>query len=187
MPFEFKPLRIPEVILVEAKAFGDRRGYFKETYQQAEFMKNDIPLPFVQDNFSFSSYGVLRGLHYQKPPFAQGKLVTAVRGTLFDVAVDIRHGSPTYGQWVGELLSEENHRLLYIPPGFAHGFCVTSDVAALAYKVTAPYSAKCETGIIWNDPTINVEWPVESPTLSDRDVALPFLADADNPFTWLTP
>lgn len=184
MPFEFTPLAIPEVILVEAKAFGDKRGYFKETYKQDEFMTNGIPLPFVQDNFSLSSKGVLRGLHYQKPPFEQGKLVTAVRGTLFDVAVDMRIGSPTYGKWVGEILSEDNHRLLYVPPGFGHGFCVISDTAALAYKVTKPYSAECDAGFMWNDPNVNVEWPIEEPTLSAKDIALPLLADIDNPFSY---
>lgn len=183
MPFEFKKLQIPEIILIEVKAFGDKRGYFKETYKQDVFFQNGIILPFVQDNFSLSSYGVLRGLHYQKPPFAQGKLVTAVRGSLFDVAVDIRQGSPTYGQWAGEILSEENHRMLYVPPGFAHGFCVLSETAALAYKVTAPYSAASETGIAWNDPDIGIQWPIDDPILSDRDVILPSLANADNPFT----
>jgi dTDP-4-dehydrorhamnose 3,5-epimerase len=187
MPFEFKQLHIPEVILVEAKAFGDKRGFFKETYKQADFVENGIALPFVQDNFSYSARGVLRGLHYQKPPFEQGKLVTAVIGTLFDVAVDIRRGSPTYGQWVGEILSEDNHRQLYVPPGFAHGFCVLSEFAALAYKVTAPYSKACDSGFMWNDPSVNVQWPIENPTLSEKDTKLPLLEDADNPFIYQIP
>lgn len=187
MPFQFQQLQIPEVILVEAKIFGDNRGYFKETYKQSEFAQNGIDHPFVQDNFSYSSRGVLRGLHFQNPPFAQGKLLTAVHGELFDVAVDIRHGSPTYGQWVAEILSAENHRMLYIPPGFAHGFCVLSEVAALSYKVTAPYAASSEQGIVWNDPTINIDWPIDSPILSERDKALPALHEANNRFAFSTP
>ncbi|MCA9926118.1 MAG: dTDP-4-dehydrorhamnose 3,5-epimerase [Anaerolineales bacterium] len=183
MPFQFQQLQIPDVILVKPQVFGDKRGFFKEVFQQSEFAQNGIFLPFVQDNYSFSAYGVLRGLHYQKPPFAQGKLLMAVRGEIFDVAVDIRRGSPTYGQWVGEVLSENNHQMLYVPPGFAHGFCVLSKEAALSYKVTAPYAADYEKGILWNDPSIGIEWPIDSPILSDRDVALPLMEDADNPFT----
>ncbi len=182
MPFQFHPLKIPEVILVEAKTFGDARGYFKETYAQDAFAANGIALPFIQDNFSRSTQGVLRGLHYQKEPYAQGKLLTAVQGEIFDVAVDIRQGSPTYGQWVGELLSESNHRLLYVPPGFAHGFCVLSNFAAIAYKVTAPYMPEHEHGILWNDVTIGVEWPISKPILSERDTQLPLLKNANNNF-----
>jgi dTDP-4-dehydrorhamnose 3,5-epimerase len=178
MPFQFSPLEIPEVILVETKRFGDDRGFFMETYKQAEFAANGIPGPFVQDNCSHSAQGVLRGLHYQIPPYAQGKLLVAVQGEIFDVAVDIRRDSPTFGQWVGAVLSAANGRMLYIPPGFAHGFCVLSDFATLTYKVTAVYMPQYEQGIIWNDPAIGIDWPVSNPTLSARDRQLPTLAQA---------
>ncbi|MCP5096453.1 MAG: dTDP-4-dehydrorhamnose 3,5-epimerase [Chloroflexi bacterium] len=184
MPFQFTRLAIPEVILVEAKAFGDKRGLFKELFQQDAFSKNGFNLPFVQDNYSRSVKGVLRGLHYQKKPYEQGKLVYAMEGEVFDVAVDIRKGSPTFGKWVGETLSEDNHRMLYVPPGFAHGFCVLSDIGAIMYKVTSLYAPKSECGIIWNDPSIGVEWPIADPILSARDVELPLLENADNNFVF---
>lgn len=179
MPFHFQPLAIPEVILVEPQRFGDTRGFFMETYQYETFAANGIALRFVQDNHSRSAKGVLRGLHYQKDPVAQGKLLKAVVGEIFDVAVDIRRGSPTFGQWVGEILSAENGRLLYVPPGFAHGFCVLSETADLIYKTTDYYHPESEKGIIWNDPQIGVEWPIANPLLSIRDQALPSLAEAD--------
>ena len=184
MPFSFQPTEIPDVVLIEAKRFGDARGFFMETYQQAEFAANGIDVQFVQDNRSHSARGVLRGLHYQLEPFAQGKLLMALTGVIFDVAVDIRRGSPTYGRWVGEILSMENGRMLYIPPGFAHGFCVLSDTADLVYKVSAPYSPECERGIAWNDPAIGVDWPVTDPILSARDQQNPILAKADNTFVY---
>lgn len=179
MPFQFHPLAIPEVILVEPQRFGDRRGFFMETYQYEAFAANGITPYFVQDNHSRSSQGVLRGLHYQQDPFAQGKLLKVVVGEIFDVAVDIRCDSPTFGQWVGEILSAENGRLLYVPPGFAHGFCVLSDTADLIYKATNYYKPETERGIIWNDPQIGVAWPVPAPKLSDKDIVLPTLAEAD--------
>lgn len=182
MPFQFQPLQLPEVILVEAKIFGDDRGFFKEMYEQSTFMKNGIPLAFVQDNFSHSRYGVLRGLHYQKEPDAQGKLVSVVNGEIFDVAVDIRQGSPTFAQWVGVTLSADNHRSLYVPPGFAHGFCVISEEADVQYKVTAPYAPESDCGIRWDDPQIGVAWPVKAPSLSAKDAILPLLQEADNNF-----
>ncbi|MEM7336937.1 MAG: dTDP-4-dehydrorhamnose 3,5-epimerase [Chloroflexota bacterium] len=175
---------MPDVILVEAKKFGDDRGFFMETYQFNAFEQNGISLRFVQDNFSHSSRGVLRGLHYQINPDAQGKLVRAVSGEIFDVAVDIRKGSPTYGQWVGEMLSRENGRLLWVPPGFAHGFCVVSEKADVAYKVTGDYSPSCDRGIIWNDPAIGIDWPIDNPSLSPKDVDHPTLENADNNFTY---
>ena len=186
MPFEFTQLEIPEVILIEAKRFGDDRGFFMETYQYNEFAKNGIEDQFRQDNFSHSSRGVLRGLHYQINPDAQGKLVRAVRGEIFDVAVDIRQGSPTYGQWVGEHLSRENGRLLWVPPGFAHGFCVISERADVAYKVTGDYSPSCDRGIIWNDPAIGIKWPIQEPSLSSKDKEHPTLEHADNNFIYPT-
>jgi dTDP-4-dehydrorhamnose 3,5-epimerase len=183
VPFTFAPQEIPEVLLIEARAFGDDRGFFAETYKASDFSAQGIP-PFVQDNLSHSQRGVLRGLHYQKDPAAQGKLVMAIRGEIFDVAVDIRQGSPTYGKWVAALLSERNHRLLWVPPGFAHGFCVVSEYADVLYKVTSEYSPAHDRGIRWNDPTIGVAWPVQDPTLSPKDAEAVALAQADNNFTY---
>ncbi len=179
MPFHFHPLAIPEVILVEPTRSGDSRGFFMETYQYETFAANGITTRFVQDNHSRSAQGVLRGLHYQKDPFAQGKLLKVVIGEIFDVAVDIRQGSPTFGQWVGEHLSEENGRLLYVPPGFAHGFGVLSKTADLIYKTTNYYKPETDRGIIWNDPQISIEWPLNNPILSAKDAKLPPLAQAD--------
>ena len=182
MPFLFTPLQIPDVILIESRVFPDARGFFLETYKHSEFADHGIPETFVQDNHSRSSKGVLRGLHFQNPPRAQGKLVRAVRGVIFDVAVDIRPGSPTFGQWVAETLSDANHRMLYIPPGFAHGFLVLSDLADVSYKVTAEYAPDLDSGVIWNDPTIAIQWPMPSPLLSPKDASLPSLLKADNRF-----
>jgi dTDP-4-dehydrorhamnose 3,5-epimerase len=182
VPFRFEKLEIPEVILVEAQKFGDDRGFFAETYKRSEFAAHGIPHAFVQDNLSHSARGVLRGLHYQKQPEAQGKLVTVLHGRIYDVAVDIRTGSPTYRQWVGTELSGENCRMLYIPVGFAHGFCVLSETADVVYKVTAEYARELDRGIIWNDPDIGIEWPVEDPLLSFKDARLPRLGAADNNF-----
>ena len=182
MPFQFHPQAIPGLILIDTKRFGDKRGFFMETYQYSAFAANGISETFIQDNHSHSSQGVVRGLHYQKNPHAQGKLVRVIQGEIFDVAVDIRIGSPTFGQWQGVNLSAENGRQFYIPPGFAHGFCVLSESADLVYKVTADYHPQSETGCSWNDPAIGIEWPIANPTLSDRDVALPSLAEADNNF-----
>ena len=184
MPFTFKKLEIPEVILIEAKAFSDDRGFFMESYQQSNFVENGINDKFVQDNFSHSTKGVLRGLHYQKNPKAQAKLVTALRGEIFDVGVDMRKGSPTYGNWVGEILSEQNHRLLYVPKGFAHGFLVLSDEADVLYKVNEGYSPENERGILWNDPDIGIKWPMENPLVKDVDAKQPLLKDADNDFVF---
>ena len=185
MPFQFQKLEIPEIILVRISDARDARGFFRETYRQAEFAAHGIP-PFVQDNHSHSARGVLRGLHYQKQPQAQGKFVIVVRGEIFDVAVDIRQGAPTYARWVAQTLSAENGCALYIPPGFAHGFCVLSDAADLVYKVTTEYAPELERGILWNDPDIGVAWPLREPNLSPRDLGLPLLHDADNNFVFTT-
>jgi dTDP-4-dehydrorhamnose 3,5-epimerase len=182
MPFEFKRLEIPEVILVEPLKFKDNRGFFIETYNYSEFQANDIPVQFVQDNYSYSVKGVLRGLHFQKRPMAQGKLAMVVKGDIFDVAVDIRKDSPTYGKWVGKILSSKNQHMLYVPAGFAHGFCVLSDEADVIYKVTEGYAPELEGGIIWNDPEIGIRWPIEDPIISKKDASLPFLKDADHNF-----
>ena len=179
MPFTFKSLDIAEVILIEPKVFEDGRGFFMETYKMPDFVASGIKGPFVQDNLSRSTRGVLRGLHYQTPPFEQGKLVRAARGEIFDVAVDIRRGSPTYGKWVSAILSEEKKNMLYIPEGFAHGFCVLSEIAEVAYKSTNIYSPRSEAGIIYNDADLNIEWPLEEPILSSKDKKWPTLKEAD--------
>jgi dTDP-4-dehydrorhamnose 3,5-epimerase len=187
MPFQFMRLEIPDLILIEPQIFTDERGFFMEAYKHSEFAAFGIKERFVQDNHSRSQKGVLRGLHYQNPPKAQGKLIRVVVGEVFDVAVDIRSargiarqgniprakGSPTYGKWVGVTLSAENKYMLYIPPGFAHGFCVLSEVAEVLYKTTEEYAPECEAGIIWNDPEIGIEWPIERPIVSPKDAALP--------------
>lgn len=167
---------LPGVLVIEPKRFGDQRGFFMETFQAKRYRQAGINLDFVQDNLSRSAAGVLRGLHYQlKHP--QGKLVSVSAGEVFDVAVDIRQSSPTFGQWYGTNLSSENYRQMYIPPGYAHGFCVLSEVADFQYKCTDYYYPEDETGVFWNDPTIGVKWPIESPILSDRDKVLLPLAD----------
>ena len=172
MPFQFQRLAIRDVILVEARSFQDDRGFFLETYKRSAFVENGIPDTFVQDNFSHSVRGVLRGLHYQRHPKAQGKLVGVVHGEVFDVAVDIRKGSPTFGQWVGVRLAADRHQMLYIPAGFAHGFCVLSEEADFFYLVTAEYAQELDSGILWNDPDIGIEWPISDPMLSSRDAQL---------------
>jgi dTDP-4-dehydrorhamnose 3,5-epimerase len=170
--------RLPGVLLIEPAQFGDARGYFLETWQQERYAAAGITLPFVQDNLSRSTRGILRGLHLQHPT-GQGKLVYVVEGEVYDVAVDVRVGSPTFGQWADALLSEQNHRQLWIPPGFAHGFCVTSDEALFAYKCTAPYAPRHEVGIVWNDPDIGIPWPIAEPLLSDKDRKHRRLAEID--------
>ena len=179
MPFALKMLEIPGVVLIEPRVFEDQRGFFMETYKTPDFAAAGIKENFVQENHSRSSKGVLRGLHYQHPPFAQGKLVRVVRGEIFDVAIDIRKGSLTWGKWVGVILSEENKNIIYIPESFAHGFCVLSDIAEMIYKATNVYSPEYEAGIIWNDPEINIDWPIREPILSEKDKKLPSLKDAD--------
>jgi len=182
MPFRFQRLAIPDVILIEPKAHRDPRGFFVETYKQSEFFENGITEKFIQDNWSHSSRGTLRGLHFQKPPQAQAKLVMVLKGEVFDVAVDIRKNSPTFGQWVGLTLSDKKAQMLYIPVGFAHGFCVLSDEADFIYKVSDEYSPELDRGIRWNDPDIGIDWPVSSPLLSEKDMLLPLLKDADLDF-----
>ena len=171
------PLALPEILLIEPVVHGDERGFFLETYSESRYRSAGIVPGFVQDNLSSSRRGVLRGLHYQLPN-AQGKLVQVVVGEVFDVAVDIRVGSPRFGRWVGELLSSDNRRQLWVPPGFAHGFVVTSEMAVLSYKCTAPYDRDAEHAIRWDDPAIGIEWPAAASTLSARDAHAPTLADA---------
>ena len=162
--------RIPEVLLIEPRVFGDARGFFFESFNLKVFSAVlGAAAEFVQDNHSRSSRGVLRGLHYQLAPHAQGKLVRVVAGEVFDVAVDIRAGSPTYGQWVAEILSAENKKQLWIPPGFAHGFVTLSDTAEFLYKTTDYYALECERCIRWDDPDLAIDWPLENPLLSAKD------------------
>jgi dTDP-4-dehydrorhamnose 3,5-epimerase len=184
VPFKFKKMDIPEVILVEAQAFPDERGFFMESFKESAFETNGINTKFVQDNYSHSIKWVLRGLHYQKDPKAQAKLVMVIRGEIFDVAVDIRKGSPTYGKWIGEILSEQNHRMLYVPEGFAHGFCALSNEADVLYKVNSEYSAENDRGILWNDPDVRVKWPTDKPIVSKKDLEQPLLKNADNNFAY---
>lgn len=184
MPFEFEELKISGVVLVKPRKFPDDRGYFFETYKKSEFSLAGINENFVQDNYSVSSKSVIRGLHYQKEPKAQAKLVSAPTGKIFDVAVDIRKNSPTYGEWVAAELSEENRHMLFIPAGCAHGFCVLSDKAEVSYKASDEYSPSHEAGVIWNDSKLNIQWPVDDPVLSGKDVDLPSFRDADNNFTY---
>ncbi len=184
MPFIFKKLSIPEVVLIKPKVFRDGRGFFMETYKYSDFARMGIKEYFVQDNYSKSLKGILRGLHFQKNPNAQGKLVLCLKGKIFDAAVDIRKGSPAFGQWVGAELSEENNLILYVPSGFAHGFVVLSETADVIYKCTREYSPEDDRGIIWNDPDINIHWPVKDPVLSEKDKNHPALKDADINFEY---
>lgn len=156
------------VVIIEPKVFGDERGFFMETWNQQKYAAAGIRETFVQDNLSLSRQGVLRGLHFQNPN-AQGKLVYVLKGEVFDVAVDIRLGSPTFGQWTSVMLSADNRRQLYIPPGFAHGFCVTSDSALFVYKCTDFYHPQAEGSVLWNDPDLNIPWPTNHPELSAKD------------------
>lgn len=168
---------LPEVILLEPKRFGDDRGFFMEMFHAKRYADLGIQGPFVQDNFSRSARGILRGLHFQQPN-AQGKLVQVLAGAVYDVAVDIRRGSPTFGRWVGVELSADNRRQLWVPAGFAHGFCVLSESADFHYKCTDFYAPGSEHGIAWNDPDLGIPWPVASPLLSAKDAAAPRLKDA---------
>lgn len=178
MPFEFEKQKIEDVILVKPKIFGDNRGFFMETYKKSEFFANGIVDEFVQDNHSKSSKGVLRGLHYQAKPHGQAKLVRCTKGKIFDVAVDIRLNSKTYGQYVKVELSEDNKYMLYIPNGFAHGFVALTDKVELIYKTGGEYAPNADRGILWSDKDINIDWGIDfSPILSEKDKAQPNFAD----------
>ncbi|NMC31901.1 MAG: dTDP-4-dehydrorhamnose 3,5-epimerase [Veillonellaceae bacterium] len=167
---------LPGVLIVEPKMFPDARGFFVETYNKERYAACGITADFVQDNLSFSSRGVLRGLHYQNP-HTQGKLVYVLAGEVWDVAVDIRPNSPQFGRWTAVTLSSDNKRQFYIPPGFAHGFCVLSETALFTYKCTDLYHPECDGGIRWDDPDIGIAWPVAAPLLSDKDKKQPLLKD----------
>lgn len=171
------PTALPEVLLVQPRVHGDSRGFFYESFQSARYAEAGLPVVFVQDNHSRSVKGTLRGLHFQEPR-AQGKLVQVLRGMVYDVAVDIRRGSPRFGRWVGVELSEASPQQLWIPPGFAHGFCVLSESADFLYKCTELYAPEADRGIAWNDPALGIPWPIAEPLLSAKDRAAPRLEDA---------
>jgi len=176
--------KLKDLLIVKPDVFGDKRGYFFESYNKNVYAKHGLNMVFVQDNESKSSKGVLRGLHFQKPPFAQGKLVRVVKGAVMDVAVDIRKGSPTYGQWDSVVLSGENKLMYWIPEGFAHGFVTLEDDTVFTYKCTNVYNKESEGGIRWNDPTLAVEWNVSEPVLSPKDEILPFMSEFESPFVY---
>ncbi|MBB6480758.1 dTDP-4-dehydrorhamnose 3,5-epimerase [Spirochaeta isovalerica] len=179
MPFEFKETPIPGVLIIQPKKFGDDRGFFMETYKKSDFDKAGIHESFAQDNHSFSSRGVLRGIHFQSAPHAQGKLVRVVKGAVWDVAVDLIEGSPTFGKHFGIELTEENGTMLYIPPGFGHGFLTLKDNTHFLYKCTEEYAPESDGGVIWNDRELNIHWPLEGvidfPLISGKDASLPEL------------
>ncbi len=187
MPFRFTETRFTEVKIIEPAMFPDERGFFMETYKRSALAAHGITDLFVQANQSRSSKDTLRGLHYQKEPKSQGKLVRTLNGEVFDVIVDIRKGSSTYGAWLGISLSSTNHRMLYVPAGFAHGFCVLSEQADIQYMVTEEYAPECEAGIAWNDRDLAIDWPVAEPKLSVRDKNWPSLRAADNNFEYRGP
>lgn len=169
--------KLQGVLVLEPRVFRDERGYFFESWNQVRYRELGIDADFVQDNLSFSGKGVLRGLHFQVPPCAQGKLVSVLQGTVFDVAVDLRTDSSTFGEWVGVELSSENMRQMYIPEGFAHGFVVLSDTALFSYKCTDFYAPEYERTLRWDDPELGIEWPISEPLLSPKDADAPVLAE----------
>ena len=182
---EFKSLSIPQVKLITPKRFGDHRGFFEETYNLHQFLAAGVETVFVQDNHSLSSeVGTVRGLHFQAPPRAQAKLVRCGRGRLFDVAVDIRKGSPTFGKWVGEELSFENGRVLLVPAGFAHGFMTLEPYTEIVYKCSDTYAPETEGALRWDDPEVDIDWPLKATPkkLSEKDLVAPFLSDLETPF-----
>lgn len=181
MPIEVINTDLPEVLLIKPRVFEDERGFFFESFNKSDWLDaTGVECDFVQDNHSRSTKGVLRGLHYQLPPAAQGKLIRVLQGEIFDVAVDIRKNSPNFGQWVGHRLSADNKLQMWVPEGFAHGFLVVSDVAEVYYKTTDYYNPEAERGICWNDPTLNIAWPMTNqPTLSAKDVLYPKIRRAE--------
>ncbi len=182
MPFDFQSFDIPGLLLVTPRVYSDDRGFFKEIYKFSEFFAAGIQKPFVQANHSLSKKNTLRGLHYQKKPFAQAKLVRVLRGEIFDVAVDIRRGSPFYGKYVSVSLSADRAKMFFIPEGFAHGFLTLSEEAEVEYLCSEVYSPQHEQGIMFNDPTLNISWPLKTPILSKKDSLYPAFKHADNHF-----
>ena len=177
MGFKFTKLEIDGLVIAEPDVFADNRGFFMETYKKSLFSTNGIEVEFSQDNHSYSKEGVLRGLHFQKEPYGQDKLVRCIKGEIYDVAVDLRKNSPTFGKWYGLNLSEENKKMFYIPRGFAHGFYVLSETAEVSYKVSGEYVPSANCGVLWNDPEIGIDWGVIKPILSEQDAKWPTLAE----------
>lgn len=175
MPFIFTRLELAGVVKVQPAVYEDDRGFFKETYRASQFAEGGIP-PMVQTNVSWSRKNVVRGMHYQIDPHPQGKLVGAAVGEVYDAIVDLRKGSPTYGRWLSIVLSSENHTMIYVPPGFGHGFCVLSEEALVIYNTTGEFAPESERGVLWNDPAIGIDWPVKDPIISAKDQALPPLS-----------
>lgn len=189
MPFTFEPLGIPGLVVVTPQAFADDRGYFVETYKRSEFVRAGLPTEYLQDNCSLSKKGVVRGLHYQLEPAAQGKLLRALSGSLWEVAVDIRTGSPTFGRWAGVLLTPGNRKMFWIPAGFAAGVISLEDDSELAYKTTTEYSKAHERGILWNDAAVAIRWPSSGtpPIVSEKDRVHPELRNAETNFVYSEP
>jgi dTDP-4-dehydrorhamnose 3,5-epimerase len=179
---QFESLQIPDIILITPKVFEDARGFFLESYRKDIFRENGVDVDFVQDNHSFSVKGVLRGMHFQKPPMAQDKLVRVVTGEIFDVVADLRKKSPTFGRWFGMKLSGDSQQMLFIPKGFAHGFLTLSDTAHFEYKVSNFYSPEHDCGLLWNDPDVKIDWPLSQPLLNDKDSHQPRLAELKDIF-----
>lgn len=177
MSIKYTETDLPGVLLIDPAVFKDSRGFFMETFHQKKYAEAGIDHAFVQDNYSHSTRGTLRGLHYQLN-YPQGKLVYVITGEIYDVAVDIRRGSPGFGKWVGQYLSDKNRRQIFVPEGFAHGFCVLSETADVLYKTTDLYNPDDEYGVLWSDPTIGIDWPVEMPVVSDKDKQFPGLKEA---------
>jgi len=180
---EFIPTKFESAWLIKPKVFKDNRGFFLESYSKRVFQEHGIDAEFLQDNHSMSTNkGVLRGIHFQKPPHAQAKLVRVVKGSVYDVIVDLRKNSPTYGQWEGYTLTADNFLMLFVPQGFGHAFCTLEDKTEFLYKVDEFYSPECDAGIIWNDSNLNINWPVREPILSEKDGALPKFSEFESPF-----
>ncbi|AGW13416.1 dTDP-4-dehydrorhamnose 3,5-epimerase [Megalodesulfovibrio gigas] len=179
---QFTPTDLPGVFLLKPKVFGDERGFFMESYNARLFAEQGLNIPFIQDNHAKSGVGVLRGLHFQRPPMAQTKLVRVTAGSVYDAVVDLRKGSPTYGQWRGFTLSAENFLQLLVPQGFAHGYVTLEPDTEFQYKVDNYYAPELDGGLRWDDPTLAIDWPVKTPNLSAKDKLLPLLSDFDSPF-----
>ena len=174
--------KLPDLYIIKPSVFEDTRGYFFESYNKEAFLRNGIDQNFVQDNESKSAKGVLRGLHFQKPPFAQGKLVRVMHGAVLDVAVDLRKNSPTYGHWASVELNHDNKWMYWVPPGFAHGFVTLEEDTVFFYKCTNVYNKESEGSILWNDPDLNIDWKIDNPTLSEKDIVSPLFKDFVSPF-----
>tara|TARA_B110001454_G_C12607870_1_gene387400 strand:+ start:252 stop:806 length:555 start_codon:yes stop_codon:yes gene_type:complete len=184
MSFSFNPLIIPDVILIKTKSYTDTRGYFMELFRSSIFENFNIKTKFIQDSISHSKKDVIRGLHFQNSQYKQAKLITVLSGEIFDVLVDIRKNSPTYGKYVTKILNEKDHDILYVPEGFAHGFCVLSNYANILYKMSSEYSSESEKGIIWNDLDLDIPWPISNPLVSDKDQSLPRFKNIENDFEY---